>query len=140
MARKPRRRSTDNRVGILVSNRGNDYSFPPRRGPHRSARLRSRNNHDTGHSGDHMKKLSGLKGVLGVCLALLTFSAWAQDDTGGGGGDEATTEDTGGSNANGSDRRLYFSPMFSYTFTDSDRAADNAMGGVVSIGKKMTSG
>lgn len=37
-------------------------------------------------------------------------------------------------------RPWYVSPMFSYTFADSDRGLDDAIGGKLSVGKKVTSG
>jgi len=88
-----------------------------------------------------MKKYSGLQGVLGLCCALLAFGAWAQDE----GADEAPADEPSdeggsGSSANGNDRRLYVSPMLSWTQADDDRTTKDALGGVVSIGKKMTSG
>jgi OOP family OmpA-OmpF porin len=37
-------------------------------------------------------------------------------------------------------RHYYVSPMFSYTYSDKDRGVDDAIGGIVSIGKKVTNG
>ena len=91
-----------------------------------------------------MKKYSGLQGVLGLCCAALSFGAQAQSVEGlQGVADEAPAEEGEGDAsqlANANDRRLYFSPMFSYTMSDDDRTTDDAMGGVISLGKKMTSG
>ncbi len=88
-----------------------------------------------------MKKVSGLQGVLGLCCTLLAFGAWAQDEgEEEAPAEEASAEGESSGSANGNDRRLYFSPMLSYTMADDDRTTDDAMGGVISIGKKMTSG
>ncbi len=78
--------------------------------------------------------------MLGLCCALLAFGAWAQDEGEVEGEEEPAAEEGSSSSANGNDRRLYFSPMFSYTMADDDRTTDDAMGAVISIGKKMTSG
>lgn len=89
-----------------------------------------------------MKKYSGLRGVLALFFATTAMTATAQiaavpeSATEG----EVTEGGDASSLANANDRRLYFSPMFSYTLADDDRATDDAMGGVVSLGKKMTSG
>ncbi len=37
-------------------------------------------------------------------------------------------------------RRWYVSPMFSYIYADDDRGTDDGLGGVISIGKKVTNG
>jgi len=90
-----------------------------------------------------MKNHSGLQGVLALGCLVLAFGAWAQEGEEAQGEEDAVEEvadEGGGSTANGSDRRLYVSPMFSYTKTDDDRTTDDAMGGVISLGKKMTSG
>ena len=92
-----------------------------------------------------MKKYSGLRGVLGLCLFALSAGAWAQDIGGvieEAGADEASADEGGDASqlANANDRRLYFSPMFSYTLADSDRTTDDPIGGTISLGKKMTSG
>ncbi len=39
-----------------------------------------------------------------------------------------------------SGRHYYVSPMFSYTYADKDRGVDDAIGGIVSVGKKVTNG
>jgi len=83
-----------------------------------------------------MKKDSGLFTVLALSLALASFGAAAQDD-------EYAAEDSGGGYEGGidaNDRRVYVSPMFSYTMADKDRMTDDGMGGTMSVGKKMTSG
>lgn len=87
-----------------------------------------------------MKTYSGR--VLGLCLMALTFGAWAQDETAPAGDEPAASDEggTGGGGANGSDRRLYVSPMYSHTFADKDRNTKDADGGMITIGKKMTSG
>jgi OOP family OmpA-OmpF porin len=88
-----------------------------------------------------MKKYSGLRGVLGLSLMALSLGAWAQDE-----GVEEVAADEGSAEgdvsqlANANDRRLYLSPMFSYTKADHDRKTEDPMGGIISIGKKMTSG
>jgi OmpA-OmpF porin, OOP family len=92
-----------------------------------------------------MKKYSGLRGVLGLCLFALSAGAWAQDIGGviaEADVDDASADEGGDASqlANANDRRLYFSPMFSYTLADSDRRTDDGIGGAVSLGKKMTSG
>ena len=90
-----------------------------------------------------MKTYSGLQAMLGLCCVLLSFGAWAQDEPEEGAVEEVASETDGGdagSLANANDRRMYFSPMVSYTKADKDRATDDATGGVVSLGKKMTSG
>jgi OOP family OmpA-OmpF porin len=88
-----------------------------------------------------MKKYSGLQGVLGLCCALLAFGAWAQDEGAEESpADEPSEEGGSSSSANGNDRRLYVSPMLSWTQADDDRTTKDALGGVISIGKKMTSG
>lgn len=91
-----------------------------------------------------MKKYFGLRGALGLSLVALSFGAWAQDEATDGGEGVAVEDaaDEGGSSnlGNANDRRLYISPMFSYTMADEDRNTDDGLGGIVSIGKKMTSG
>src|SRR5689334_13378129 len=84
-----------------------------------------------------MDKHSGLRAALVLGFAALSMGAWAQDE-----GEEAPAEEdsSGGASANGNDRRFYIAPMFSYTMADDDRATKDAMGGVLSVGKKMTSG
>src|SRR5690349_12179218 len=83
-----------------------------------------------------MSKYSGLRGVLALVLALLSMGVAAQDE-----GDEAPAEEgSAGNRVNGNDRRYYVSPMFSYTMADDDRLTDDAIGGAISLGKKMTSG
>jgi OOP family OmpA-OmpF porin len=85
-----------------------------------------------------MTKHYGLLGVLGMCL-LLSFPAQAQiadvaiDKAPEPGDEEGGDEGAG-------DRRMYFSPMASYTFADEDRNTDDGVGGTVSLGKRMTSG
>lgn len=90
-----------------------------------------------------MKNYTGLWGGLALCVAAASTGAFAQDDVVEEAADaEAPAEDGGDASelANANDRRLYFSPMFSYTMADDDRATDDGMGGIISIGKKMTSG
>ena len=89
-----------------------------------------------------MKTHSGLQAVVGLCCIVLSLGAWAQDEPEEAAEEAASDSGEGdsGSSANANDRRMYFSPMLSYTSADDDRATDNAMGGVVSLGKKMTSG
>ena len=91
-----------------------------------------------------MKKHTGLWGGLALCAAVFSGGAWAQAEI----AEEAAAEadapsDEGGDAselANANDRRLYVSPMFSYTMADDDRATDDGIGGTLSLGKKMTSG
>jgi OmpA-OmpF porin, OOP family len=89
-----------------------------------------------------MKKNTGLLATLGLCLAAFSFGANAQ---GVGGIDTSSApppEDEGGEAADqgSSDRRIYVSPMGSYTFTDDDRNTHNGFGGTIAVGKRMTSG
>lgn len=86
-----------------------------------------------------MKKYSGLLGVLGFCLAL-PFGAQAQFVPAAAAEAESSSEDGGGGDDDSGDRRAYVSPMFSYTLVDDDRDTDDAMGGVISLGKRFTSG
>ncbi len=67
----------------------------------------------------------------GVSALLVALSAaapvLAQDD------DAAATQALNG-------RHYYVSPMFSYTYADKDRGVDDAIGGIMSVGKKVTNG
>jgi OOP family OmpA-OmpF porin len=63
-----------------------------------------------------MKKHSGLSALLGVCLAVATLTASADD------------------------KRFYVSPMFTYTLVDKDRGTKDGIGGTVAVGKRMTYG
>jgi len=63
-----------------------------------------------------MKKHSGLSAMLGVCLAIATLSAAADD------------------------KRFYVSPMFEYSLVDKDRGTKDGIGGAIGIGKRMTYG
>jgi OmpA-OmpF porin, OOP family len=86
-----------------------------------------------------MKKHFSLLGVLGVCSAVLSFNAPAQIvdvDV----GDAPEPEEGDSSDDQGGDRRMYISPMFSYTMSDQDRLTGDAIGGVLSVGKRFTSG
>jgi OOP family OmpA-OmpF porin len=89
-----------------------------------------------------MKKPAALWG--GLALLAFAAGAWAQDEAGEEApSDEAVEEPAeagAGETANGNDRRAYVSPMLSYTRADDDRTTDDALGGVLSVGKKMTSG
>lgn len=92
-----------------------------------------------------MKKYSGLLGTLGISLALATYGAQAQDEGDEGGGSDEVVETEfsaeGGSEGLGAgDRRFYVAPMFSYTLADSDRNTKDGIGGIMSIGKRLTSG
>ncbi|WP_051278510.1 OmpA family protein [Solimonas flava] len=71
--------------------------------------------------------MKGLK-VIGLLCALLgAGQGWAQDDgERGPRGLEGTP--------------WYVSPMFSYTDSDSDRGTDGGLGGILSVGKKLTWG
>jgi OOP family OmpA-OmpF porin len=86
-----------------------------------------------------MKKYTGLWGALALGVAALSTGAWAQDEGAEEPSDEPASEDAG-TPVNANDRRFYVAPMVSYTMADDDRATDDAIGGVLSIGKKMTSG
>jgi OOP family OmpA-OmpF porin len=91
-----------------------------------------------------MKNYTGLWGGLAFAVAVFSSGAWAQAEI----AEEAAADadapsDEGGDAselANANDRRLYVSPMFTYTASDDDRATDNGIGGTISVGKKMTSG
>lgn len=76
--------------------------------------------------------------VLGLLCALFAASAWAQDD----GAEPPDDGDTGAADvAHGlSGRPWYISGMFSYTDSDSDRGTDGGLGGILSVGKKVTWG
>lgn len=76
----------------------------------------------------------GLK-IMGLLSALLiTGNVWAQDDDGG-----AEVEVADATRAlNG--RPWYVSGMFSYVDSDSDRGSKGGLGGIVSVGKKVTWG
>jgi len=84
-----------------------------------------------------MKNHTGLRGGLALCLVVSCTGAWAQADF-----EESADESASafGLPINYNDRRMYVSPMVSYTMADDDRATDDATGGVISIGKKMTAG
>lgn len=88
-----------------------------------------------------MKKSYGLLALL-FCGAV-SFGAYAQDVTEVG-GDAAPADEgsgsSGGSDTGSSDRRLYVSPMGSFTWADKDRNTGNGIGGVIAVGKRMTSG
>jgi OOP family OmpA-OmpF porin len=87
-----------------------------------------------------MKKHFGLLGALGCCLALsLPFTAHAQFVPAAAAEAESSSDEGSGGDDSG-DRRFYVSPMFSYTMVDDDRDTDDAMGGVISLGKSFTSG
>ena len=86
-----------------------------------------------------MKKYSGLLSVLGVGL-VLSFAASAQVIPDVGDAGYGSSDDDDGSWRAVGDRRAYISPMFSYTFADSDRATDDGLGGTISLGKRFTSG
>lgn len=86
-----------------------------------------------------MKKYSGLLGVLLFGLAL-PFGAQAQFVPAAAAEADTSGEEGGGGGDDSGDRRFYVSPMFSYTLVDDDRDTDDAMGGVISLGKSMTSG
>ncbi len=87
-----------------------------------------------------MKKHRGLLALLGLC-SVLSFGAYAQDEATEA-GDVPVDESSGnsGSDSSSSDRRLYVSPMGSFTWSDKDRNTGTGLGGVMSLGKKMTSG
>jgi OmpA-OmpF porin, OOP family len=91
-----------------------------------------------------MKKRFGLLGTLGVCLAALSFGVHAQAvggiDTSAAPAPEDDAESGDSADRGSSDRRLYVSPMATYSFSDSDRHNDNGFGGTISVGKRMTSG
>jgi OOP family OmpA-OmpF porin len=91
-----------------------------------------------------MKKQAGRWGGAALLAAALATGAAAQD----GEVEDAPAEEPidepveveGSGSANGNDRRSYISPMISYSRADDDRATDDALGGVLSVGRKMTSG
>ncbi|MGH8482048.1 MAG: thrombospondin type 3 repeat-containing protein, partial [Nevskiaceae bacterium] len=87
-----------------------------------------------------MKNHTGLWGGLALCVSAFCMNAWAQDDYAEEPADDYASEGDASALANANDRRLYFSPMFSYTMADEDRTTDDGLGGAISIGKKMTSG
>ncbi len=91
-----------------------------------------------------MKKYSGLLSTLGFALALVSSGALAQDEEpaeGGGDAEDTSFSAEGGSEGLGSgDRRAYVSPMFSYTLADGDRNTKDGIGGIMSLGKRFTSG
>ena len=89
-----------------------------------------------------MKKYFGLRGALALYFATAAMAATAQIAAVPESATEGEVTDGGDASAlaNANDRRLYFSPMFSYTLADDDRATDDGLGAVVSLGKKMTSG
>lgn len=87
-----------------------------------------------------MKKYSGVMGALGLCLAWGLSSALAQDVLEFGKAPVAKDSDAEGSDDRVTDRRVYVSPMFSYTLADRDRGTKDGLGGTVSIGKRFTSG
>jgi OmpA-OmpF porin, OOP family len=69
-------------------------------------------------------------GLFAAALALaLTQPTLAQDDE----YDEPAAAVLDG-------RPWYVSPMFSFSHTDSDRGTDDGLGGIISVGKKVTSG
>lgn len=71
-------------------------------------------------------------GLFALMLALTTAQpALAQDEDSG---------DAGGSESALSGRHYYVSPMFSFTRSDKDRGTDDGLGGIISVGKKVTSG
>ncbi|AXQ29960.1 hypothetical protein D0B54_15305 [Solimonas sp. K1W22B-7] len=55
-------------------------------------------------------------------------------------GDEASEDPEAYGAAALAHRRWYVSPMFSYIYADDDRGTDDGLGGVISIGKKVTNG
>ena len=83
-----------------------------------------------------MKKYCGPLGVLSFC-ALMSLPVYAQDE-GSAPADEGSS-DSGSNASEAGDRRFYLSPMFSYTVTDPDRAAKDAIGGALSVGKDRKS-
>jgi OmpA-OmpF porin, OOP family len=92
-----------------------------------------------------MKNQTGLWGGLALCAAAAFCNcAWAQAEIAeeAAADAEAPGEEGGDASelANANDRRLYVSPMFSYTKADKDRMTDDGIGGTLSVGKKMTSG
>ncbi|NGY05315.1 hypothetical protein [Solimonas terrae] len=74
----------------------------------------------------------GLKVVGLLCAMFATGAVWAQDD-----GDEAGAADVTHAL---SGRPWYVSGMFSYVDSDSDRGTKGGLGGIVSVGKKVTWG
>jgi OmpA-OmpF porin, OOP family len=89
-----------------------------------------------------MKKHFGLRGVLGLYFAMAAMTATAQVAAVPEAATEGEAPEGGDASAlaNANDRRLYFSPMFSYMLADDDRATDDGLGATLSLGKKMTSG
>lgn len=86
-----------------------------------------------------MKKHAGLLCILGVCGAL-SFAANAQYVPNVSDRAPDPSDDEGGGDDGSGDRRLYVSPMFSYTFADQDRTTDDGLGATISLGKRFTSG
>lgn len=88
-----------------------------------------------------MKKHAGLLCILGVC-GILTLPAYAQyvPDLSSKASDPSEDEGDGSFREGAGDRRVYISPMFSYTVSDSDRNTEDGLGGTISLGKRMTSG
>jgi OmpA-OmpF porin, OOP family len=91
-----------------------------------------------------MKKYFGLRGVLAFYLATAAMTAAAQGvavpEKVSESGAEGESEGSASNLANANDRRMYVSPMFTYTMADDDRATDDGIGGTISLGKKMTAG
>jgi OOP family OmpA-OmpF porin len=54
--------------------------------------------------------------------------------------DGSSGEESMGAGSALAHRRWYVSPMFSYIYADDDRGTDDGLGGVISIGKKVTDG
>lgn len=79
-----------------------------------------------------------MKQGLGLFAFLLTLAAaqpaFAQDEDDTGGYDQVPAESAL------SGRPYYVSPMFSYSRADKDRGTDDGIGGIISIGKKVTNG
>ena len=63
----------------------------------------------------------------------------ASSDSYDDGSGESSEEGSGAGSAL-AHRRWYVSPMFSYIYADDDRGTDDGLGGVISIGKKVTNG
>ncbi|HUS24898.1 MAG TPA: OmpA family protein [Candidatus Binatia bacterium] len=88
-----------------------------------------------------MKKRSALWVLLTVGFAALPLAAPAQYipaktvSSSSGAGDEE-----GGNQFETSDRRWYISPMASYNFVDRDALLEDGIGGIFSVGKRMTGG
>lgn len=77
----------------------------------------------------------GLKIVGLLSAMLLAGNVWAQDDDDGG--DKVQASDIAHAL---SGRPWYVSGMFSYVDSDSDRGSKGGLGGIVSVGKKVTWG